>query len=1145
MEGGTGSPRGDSDQGLTFPLPEGKTGEGVAPAAPALGAGETLASRYRIVRFIARGGGGEVYEAEDLELGGRVALKTLIASTAGDATRIERFRREIQLSRQVTDPHVCRIYDLGRHTYRTEAGRIEAVLFLTMELLGGTTLANHLEDGGALSVEEALPIVRQMVQALGAAHRAGVIHRDFKSGNVMLVPDPGGATIGGAGMRIVVTDFGLARATFGAERLTPTMTASGLIVGSPAYMAPEQVEGGPIGPAADVYALGVVLYEMLTGAFPFQGDSALSLAVKRLHEPPIPLRDRLPAVDPRWERVILRCLERDPEARFAAVEEVAAALEPDAPMPRRQWLRGLARRRWAVAAALAATLLGAGGLATYRKLSAPSLAKPAAPAVAQLPAPVPAAQPRRAVAILGFENLSGKAELAWLATAFSEMIATELASGQTLRTVPGETVARVRRELGIERTTGLAPLSLARLRTGLAADFIVLGAYFAQGQDERSRLRLDVHLQDAATGEAIRTLRREDDAAQLFRLASAVGDDLRQALGAGPAAGHPANLSLPAHPEAARLYSEGLAALRGMESLAARQLLERAVALEPGHPGAQSALAQAWSQLGYETRAEAAAKLAFEASAGLPEDDRQLIEARYRAMSHDWDRAIGLYSGLRARHPDDGEQALRLTKALLDGGRTKEALRVCQETQEAVPGARGDPVFGIAEAEVYQKLNDWARSVQAAEGARAIAEKNGARGLVARSYSLAGWAHHNLGEPAVARRELETAESLFRALGDLEGVALAHRSIAVLLRRAGDLEGAYGAASEALATLRKIGNQRHALVTLNSLANIRYQQDRLAAATDLYGEALSVAREIGDARAQAALLGNLGNSYYATGQLARAIGAQREALRLKREIGDRGGIATTLVSLSTALLDSGEPAEARVGLEEALATTRELGEKALEADALQVLGELLHERGDDASARDSIARAAATREAAGDAAGHFESRLWQTRLAMGTQPAAASIQSLDALASGSANQQPQLLALLFGALAEAQLAAGDPAAARQAAQRARGLAEQTETRSGRWPALSHALRVEGLAGGDREHARRELEALRRDAEGSGFLRYALQARLDLIELAPEANPADRGAQLEALTTECRRRGFERLALDATALAQGIRRDSRP
>ncbi len=290
-----------------------------ASASGALSVGQIIANRYRVLRYIGKGGMGEVYEAEDCELRERIALKTILPEVARQEESIQRFKREIHLARKVTHPNVCRIFDF---VYHGDA------IFLTMELLEGETLAQRLRRGGALSTREALPIVTQMAAGLGAAHQAGIVHRDFKSGNVMLVKDASPERR----IRAVVTDFGLARRLSTIEDSMGASTA-GAIAGTPAYMAPEQVEGREITPAADIYALGVVMYEMVTGRCPFDGDTPLSIAVKRLTEPAPSPRSHNPALDPRWERAILGCLVRDPQARFQSTAEVLKALEtPAAPV---------------------------------------------------------------------------------------------------------------------------------------------------------------------------------------------------------------------------------------------------------------------------------------------------------------------------------------------------------------------------------------------------------------------------------------------------------------------------------------------------------------------------------------------------------------------------------------------------------------------------------------------------------------------------------------------------------------------------------------------------------------------------------------------------------------------------------------------
>jgi len=287
------------------------------PPPPLLPIGHVVAGRYEVMRLIGAGGAGEVYETFDTGLGVNVALKVLNPIHAQNAVQLERFRREIQSARKVTHRNVCRIFDLGVQRVRSRKR-----FFLTMELLLGSTLAEAIGGGRRYRQEEALPIVTQIAEGLQAAHEAGVVHRDLKPGNIMLVSTATEAGPAGAAPRAVITDFGLA---LSGEQTRLTRTDE--MVGTPDYMAPEQTDPGVLTPAADIYALGLILYEMLTGQRPFEkGPTPQATVLLRKEVPPRPLRELLPEVDAAWELAINRCLEPEPVDRFAHARDFVAAL---------------------------------------------------------------------------------------------------------------------------------------------------------------------------------------------------------------------------------------------------------------------------------------------------------------------------------------------------------------------------------------------------------------------------------------------------------------------------------------------------------------------------------------------------------------------------------------------------------------------------------------------------------------------------------------------------------------------------------------------------------------------------------------------------------------------------------------------------
>lgn len=327
--------------------------------------GDLVAGRYRVVRLIGYGGMGAVYEAEDTELGELVAVKALLPEVAAKATNLDRFLREISLARKVTHPNVCRIYDVGHH-HDGDGG--EEVTFLTMELLHGVTLSERLASG-PLPTEEAIPIACQIAAGLSAAHDAGVVHRDFKSSNIILMATS-------TGPRAVITDFGLSCALAPKDREALRLTGTGQLLGTPAYFAPEQLEGGELTSATDIYALGVVIYEMVTGTLPFTADTSFLTALKRLREEPTDPLQHVPDLDRRWLEVIDGCLERQPKKRFAQARDILGVLGPEylseiatsmisrSVIAHRRRVR--ARVRWSIAAAVAVLVLGGAAFHSLR-----------------------------------------------------------------------------------------------------------------------------------------------------------------------------------------------------------------------------------------------------------------------------------------------------------------------------------------------------------------------------------------------------------------------------------------------------------------------------------------------------------------------------------------------------------------------------------------------------------------------------------------------------------------------------------------------------------------------------------------------------------------------------------------------------------
>ncbi|MFQ5793057.1 MAG: serine/threonine-protein kinase, partial [Acidobacteriota bacterium] len=268
-----------------------------------------LAGKYRIDGFIKRGGMGAVYRATHLMLDKPVAVKLINPELVTSADIVRRFQREARAASQLNHPNIVTVHDLGQ----TEDG----TLYIVMELVEGVSLKQLVKEEGPLQPERAVSFVRAIASALSLAHKNGVIHRDLKPQNIMICRDSEGVE----GPKLL--DFGIAK-TFETEG--PALTSTGMVLGTPQYMAPEQAKGASVDGRSDLYALGIILYEMLVGRVPFNDQSVPAVLVKQMSEPPRPPSQLRPELPPALESIVLQCLEKEPDARFGSAEELLRAL---------------------------------------------------------------------------------------------------------------------------------------------------------------------------------------------------------------------------------------------------------------------------------------------------------------------------------------------------------------------------------------------------------------------------------------------------------------------------------------------------------------------------------------------------------------------------------------------------------------------------------------------------------------------------------------------------------------------------------------------------------------------------------------------------------------------------------------------------
>lgn len=1118
-----------------------RSGDGVR-APQVFARGELLAERFRVERLLGEGGMGQVFEALDLELGVPVALKVIRPERAGSASAAARFKREVQLARQVTHTNVCRIYDLVQHKDAKGWGQAgPPKLLLTMELLRGETLAERLARTDSLTPEEAVPLIRDMADALDAAHLAGVVHRDFKSSNVMLVP-------GGDGMRAVVTDFGLARTQLDGrpeqERPVESLGPGG---GTPAYMAPEQLLGEKATAASDIYSFGVVIYEMLTGTRPFCPD-APGTVPRRLVEAPPSLRTLRPDLDERWERTILRCLARHPEERFARARDVAQALTRRRPFARQRALLSLA----AMAAVTGAALwLG------------PSLGVPAPETTEALQAAPVEARP--SVALLDFRNLTAQPENDWLSTALAETLRAQLALGEQVRTIPGENVQRMKQELGIEEPEALGGdlldgESLRRVHEYLGTDFIVQGSFLLRDDVGGSQLRLHLVLRDAAAGEILASFTELGTESRLFELISRVGTRLRGHLGLSLEDGFGtarARTGLPDDREAARLYARGLARLRSRDFHHALDLFEQAARKAPRAARVQAALASSWTGLGYDGRAEAAARRALELADGLTRQERLLIEALHAETLRDWPQARRIYESLCTVFPDTPDYGLRLAAVETAGGFPQEALKTVGEVRRRFgPGPQAD----LAEAEAARMLADLDRQAAAAARAAEASRDLGAELLLARARLLEGEALSGLGRIEEATKPLAEARKIYLRRGDRRslaeslvqrvdfvpaeemGLGLTYEEALETFREVGDQRGIARALvrvartrviddryeearqllDEALRIARQIDNRLAEAEALNVLAILTFFEDDIPESTRLFGQAVDKARESGNQGLLAGVLSNYGNADLPM-TLLEAREIVEESVALARNMGSRVGYAMTLFKSSTVLRQTGELVTLRERCQECLRIAEETDTSSLRGLAQNCLGYFHLDRGEISEARRRFT-------AAGDSLGTVRVLRRQGDLSQAETALAALLAKVREASSREDPAETREFQLLE---TEILLDQGRIDEAREVFEAdLAGLAWREETSIFGLRVRRVSARI-AAATGRGDEARRDLEALLRDAVAFGSVLAELEARLELGRLLlASGHDSAASTELAAVARRGRELGYDWLAQQA-------------
>ncbi|HET9408436.1 MAG TPA: tetratricopeptide repeat protein [Candidatus Sulfotelmatobacter sp.] len=858
------------------PSPPNRTGQSTNQAWAAdrlLQVGAVLGSRYEILQLLGEGGMGAVYKARDQELDRIIALKVIRPELASHPEILQRFKQELVLARQVTDRNIIRIFDLGE---------AEGIRFITMEYVEGTSLHHMLRERGKIPPEEAAEIVRQVLQGLRAAHDEGVIHRDLKPGNIMR--DAQG--------RILVMDFGLAR-SMGSDGMTKT----GAVLGTMEYMSPEQAAGTEADQRSDLFTVGLIFFEILTGTIPYKADSALASLWKRLQERAIPVSHLDSSIPAPIVDIVSKCLERDPAQRYQSADEVLRDVE--------NWQSGRAAatlgfhadvKPWGqtipwhwVGGIVALMAMVVAGFLLRGKLFGPNSSGQSGAAIS--------------LAIVPFRNASGDPSLDWVGTYLAETLGSDVGQSSSLRTVSSDHIRQLLQDLRLTPSSSLDGATVQRLAASSDAQVVVWGQYAKFGD----QIRIDASVQDLKQ-DRITPLKLDaanqsalpvtvDHLAQAIRqnlsLSAAALKELQQQ------AFQPSSKSLPA----LRDYNDGLALMRRWDYLEARKRFENATTEDPQFALAYARLGQSDSVLGYDNDAESASRKAVELSQSLPVPEKYRIETIHAWTMRNYPKAIENYESLAKVSSDDSEIQSALGLLYLSTGAYDKARADYSKMLERDPKST-ETLFGIGRVEL--ESGNPQSGLDYLNRALGLAIQSGNDEEKALILHVIGIGYRRLDKPDEALRNFQEALVINRRLGENGAIARSLNEIGQIMDRLGKSDDALKNHQEALKLRREIGDKQGIGDTLIDLGNLYNERGQYAQAMQMYKESLQSKRDLGDEHSQALDLNNIGNVYFAEADYQAALTFYQQSLQLREKLKVPADIAETVHNLGDTAVRMGQ-----------------------------------------------------------------------------------------------------------------------------------------------------------------------------------------------------------------------------------------------
>jgi DNA-binding winged helix-turn-helix (wHTH) protein/tetratricopeptide (TPR) repeat protein len=750
---------------------------------------------------------------------------------------------------------------------------------------------------------------------------------------------------------------------------------------------------------------------------------------------------------------------------------------------------------------------------------------------------IPSSLTRRSVAVMGFTNVAGNARDAWLSTAFTEMLATELAAGDQLRTVAAEDVTRAKLELSLASEDSYAVHTLTKIHQDLGCDYVVVGSYLAIGEAGSGRVRLDARVQDALSGDTVASFAVVGSQSDLFDLASHAGEQLRAKLGVGALTSTEAEevkLALPSNPEAARLYSNGLDKLRLYDDIAASDLFKKVIRLQPEYFAAYTALASARSALGYDAEAAVAARKAMELSQNLPQQARLQAEAKYHQINGDWTQAADIYAQLQRSYPDDLAYGLNHAFAQDVMGKGAEALATIAALRKLPAPERDDPRIDLMEARIAGDLGDFKQEQVLGESAAKKAELSGAHQLLARAKLLVGYASVDLGNFSKAKDAYTVAQQMYAESGDVVGAALAKMDIGIVSEQQGDIAEAGRSFEQVLPVFRKKGDQASLVADLNNLSEVYRLEGDLKKEEHLLRDAIVISNKMNRLDKVDIETGNLADSLQHQGRFREAKGILEPLVKHLRSTGKKSLLGEVIETLGATEEAQGDMTASVHMYQEAASLFKETGFKIDYAGAERFLGKALLGEADFVNAKQALAEALSVDREIGARA---ETALDQVALA---EVASAQAGPVDMDALQAAIDELRLSKMPDDEIEAEIVAAREMMQEGRASEAARVLAGSAAlSAKSSNPAIRFDVALATAHVEVAEHrlndATRTVRSALRNAETMGCVRCQLEARLELGEIKIQSGNAEQGhAQLHELADEAGRRGFLLIARRAAA-----------